>query len=80
MESVILTTPLLVVLYAVALIFGLIGLKKQAGMVAPSLSVILCLLTSGYALLKGASLFEVAIVLLVFLAVNLLIFMRKGEK
>jgi len=80
MESIILSSPLLAVLYAIALIFSIAGLKKPSGAILPSVSIVICLLTTGYAILKGASIFEIAIVLLVFLAVNLLIFTRKGEK
>ena len=81
MESVILSSPLLAVLYAIALIVSVYGLKNPKGTLLPSISIIICLLTSGYAILKGASIFEIVTILLIFLAVNLLIFAREeGDK
>lgn len=80
MESVILSTPILTVLFALSLFLAVIGLKNKAGWFLPTASTVICLAASGYALLKGASLFEVATALLLFLAVNLLILKLRGEK
>ncbi len=81
MESVILSSPFLCVLYGLALLLGLIGLRKKKGMVLSFLSVVLCLSTTFYALIRGATFQEVAIVLLIFLSVNLItIFIERGSK
>ena len=80
MDSVIFNTPLLVILYSFALLFAVIGLKRPLSAVLPFVSIVISLLTTGYAILLGATLFEVALVLLVFLAVNLTVFMQRGKK
>ena len=78
MESVILSSPFLMILYGVALLLSIIGIRKK-GSIFASLSIIICLLTTGYILLKGATLHEAVVILLLFLAVNLNSFKDKGE-
>ena len=80
MNSVILETPLLIVLYGVALIVGVISTKEPQSALLPFSSLVLCVLTSGFALFKGASLYEIATVLLAFLALNLTVFKQRGNK
>lgn len=79
MESVIFSSPFLIVLYCVALFFSIVGLKNKTGVILSSVSVALCLLTTGYALFKGATLLETAIVLLIFLIINLIGFGEEGK-
>lgn len=78
MENIILTTPILIILYGIELFLGIISLNRPTGMILSSISIVLCILTSGYAFLKGASIYEVCIVLLIFLIVNLTIFTKGG--
>ena len=77
---VILNSPLLLILYGVALamvIFELI--TKTTGYVLPLIAFAIVIGATIYALLIGAGLFEVAIVILVFLLLNMFGARRKVE-
>lgn len=80
-ESVIFNDPLLLVGYGIALILCVLGLKgKTWGYVLPTFSACVCMLTTTYALLLGASLYEVGTVLLVFLILNLSVYGQGGRE
>ena len=71
-ESVILNTPLLWILYLLALIFCLFDRKNQATKGAfTALSAFLTVVASAVALILGADMVEVIIVLLSFLLLGL---------
>ncbi|MBQ7323294.1 MAG: hypothetical protein IJW96_01870 [Clostridia bacterium] len=79
-ESIIFNNPLLLVGYGIALIFCVWGIKERIwGYVFPILSACFCVLTTTYALLLGASLYEVGTVVLVFLLLNLSVYAKNGE-
>ena len=79
MDSVILNTPILWVLYGIALILCIIDIKLKAfGYIFHALSVGICIVASIIALFMGASLIEVAIVITIFLIVNLGVYRLKG--
>lgn len=72
-ESVILTSPVLILGYGVALflcIFDLI--THSSGYVMPVFSIFLCVAMILFSLYLGASLMEICIVVLIFLLLNLL--------
>lgn len=71
-DSVILGSPLLIVLYAVALAVCIIGIIwKKTSFITLVFSACLVVCASAYAVISGAALSEVIVVVLVFLAVNL---------
>ncbi len=73
MESVILSTPLLWIGYGIALFLCVCEIiKKATGHVFFVLSLILVLGSTIYALILNASYYEVGIVILIFLIINLL--------
>ena len=72
MESVILASPLAVVLYGIALFLNLFDRHyKMTKGVLTILSCAVCVGATAYAILIGASLWECATVLLVFLLLNM---------
>lgn len=80
MESVILSTPILWIGYAIALFLCLFEIFKRAtGHVFSVLSLALVLGNTVYALILNASLYEVGIVILIFLAVNLIPNLKGGR-
>ncbi len=79
-NSVIFNEPLLLLLLGIALFIGVFDVGKRAsGYVFPLLSALIAIGTLTYAMLLGASMYEVATVLMVFVAVNLLSFGVKAE-
>ena len=71
-ESIIIHSPLLLILYGVALALNIVALKiKATGYVLPLLSAAIVAGASAFALLLGAQLLEILAVVLVFLIVNL---------
>ncbi len=74
-DSIIFNDPLLLILLAVALFLSVFDIfKRSSGYVFPLISIVLTLGVLTYALLLGATMYEVATVLMVFAAVNLLSF------
>lgn len=72
MDSVILQTPLALVLYGIALALCLFDRHyKATGGMATLISTALAVVATVYALLMGASLVECATVLMVFLLANM---------
>lgn len=80
MESVILSTPLLLVGFGLALALCAFGFVKRTGYVIPIVSGVIFTATFTYALLLGATMREVLIVTLVFLAVNMTAFAKGGKQ
>ena len=77
---VILNTPLLLVLYGLALVLVLFELfSKLTGYVLPIIAFVIVVGTTIYALLLGAQLLEVAIFVTIFLLINLFGARRKLE-
>ncbi len=77
MESVILGSSLLVVLYGIAMLICIFDIFKFAsGYVFPLISALIFAGTTAYAVIIGASLEEIGAVTLVFLALNLVAFIR----
>ena len=71
-DSVILNSPIILILYGVALVILIVGLIwRKTGFIMPVLSAALAVCASAYAVISGAALFEVATVIMIFLAVNL---------
>ena len=70
-ESVIIHTPLLLILYGLALALNLFDLVKRTGFLLPVLSAFIAVGASALALLYGASLYETGTVLLIFILINL---------
>lgn len=79
-ESVIFNSYLLLAGYGAAAFLCVFSLIKPSGYIIPVLSAILVAATTAAALLSGAGLLEVSLVLLVFLALNLASFRGKGGK
>lgn len=81
MESIIFASPVLLIMYGVAILICIFDLIKRAsGYVFPILSAAIFVGATVYAFLLGASYEEVGIVILVFLALNLVSYMRhKGD-
>lgn len=72
MESVILRSPLALLAYGTALFFCLYDrVYKATGWLFTVLSAVLAIAASAYSLILGASLWETATVLLVFLLLNM---------
>lgn len=71
LDSVIFSSPSLIALYGIALVITLFEKWQRAGAVLPWAAVILVMVTSGVALIMGASLLETATVIVGFLIVNL---------
>ena len=72
MESIILSSPLAVVLYGIALFLNLFDRNyRMTKGILTVLSCAVCVGATVYAILIGASLWECATVLLVFLLINM---------
>ena len=80
MESMILSTPLLLVGFGLALALCAFAFFKRTGYVIPIISAVIFTATFTYALLLGATMREVLIVTLVFLAVNMTAFAKGGRQ
>ena len=82
MESVIFSSPYLLVAYGIALFFCIFDIvRRSSRYVFLLLSAVICIGTSIAAFLMGAGYTEIGIVMLVFLALNLISFIRhKGDK
>lgn len=79
MESVILNSPIILIGYGLALFFCIFDIvKRSSGYVFPLISVFICLGTTIYALICGATMYEVGSVIILFLVLNLSAF--KGNK
>ncbi|MBS1400971.1 MAG: hypothetical protein KH054_05115 [Firmicutes bacterium] len=79
-DSVIANNPILIVGFIAALLLGGYGLIKKARFCVTGLSVFLFLSTATYALLRGATLYEVGAVAALFFVINLLPLGKKGGK
>lgn len=80
-ESIIFNDTLLLVGYGIALLFCLLGIKgREWGRIFSILSVCICMLTTTYALLLGASLYEVGTMLLLFLIMHLSSYGKNGRE
>ena len=80
MESVILGTPFLCVIFGVALALCVFGIVRRAGYVVRIIAAAVFVAAFTYALLLGATMREVLIVTLVFLAVNMSGFAKGGKQ
>ena len=80
MESVILSSPIIIIGYILALALCLFALLKRAHISVTVISVGLFAASSAYALLRGADLYEVGAVCCVFFIINLLPLWKKGGK
>lgn len=79
-ESVIFNSPVLIAGYSIALFFCVFDLfKHSSGYVFPILSAVSCVATTIAALMLGAELYEVASVIMIFLALNLSVYAGKGS-
>lgn len=80
-ESVIFNSPVLIAGYSIALFFCIFDLfKHSSGYIFPVISAVACVTTTVAALILGAGLYEVALVMMVFLALNLSVYWGKGQK
>ncbi len=78
--SVILSTPILWIGYGTALFLCLYEiLKKATYNLFSLLSIVLTLASTVYALILGASLYEVGVVILIFLVINLIPNIKSGN-
>lgn len=74
---IIFSNPLILLGYGAALLIGIYGMWKQiGGFWLPLLSVVCCVLTTTYALVKGASLYEVGLMMIVFVLVNMSVYQK----
>lgn len=81
MESVILTTPMLLCGYAAAFALCVVSILKKTGFALTAVSVLLFVATSIYALLLGAELTEVAVCAVALFIVNILpIWKGRGDR
>lgn len=71
-ESVIFNSPILLVLYGISLALVLFNMKNRTGAVLTYVSSALTVCSSAYALLLGANLWETAIVIVIFLLINVI--------
>ena len=79
-ESIIFNDSLLLMGYGIAILFYIIGIKgKVGGYLFPLLSVCFCMITTTYALLAGATLYEIGTVLLLLLILNLSVYRKNGR-
>ena len=77
-ESIIFNSPIILVLYGVALLLLVYDLRNRTGAVLPYLSAAIVMGTSAYALVIGALLFETAAVICIFILINL--YKIRGDK
>ena len=82
MESIILNSPLLLLLYGAAILMCIFDfIKRNLGYIFPMLSAVIFVGATIYALLLGAGYVEISNVILIFLALNLSLFlMHKWDK
>ena len=80
MESVILNNPLILLGFLGSLLFCVFGLVRKAKFFVTAVSASLFVVSAAYALLKGASLYEVGTVAAAFFALNLLPLWKKGGR
>lgn len=79
-NSVIFNSPILILLLITALFLCVFDMEKRAsGYVLPLLSILITIGTLTYAMLLGATMYEVATVFILFASVNLLAYGGKGE-
>lgn len=78
MESVVLTNPICIIGFIVALALCIFSLAKKAHYAVTIISVAVFVLTATYALLSGADLYEVGAVAAVFFIINILPKWKKG--
>jgi hypothetical protein len=80
-DSVIFNSPYLLIGYGIALFFCLFAIKKRGtGYIIPIISILVCMATSAAALLLGSSYFELCVVILVFLFLNIYATTGRGGK
>lgn len=79
MESILFTTPILWIGYAVALFLCVFDLLKKTSGLFSALSLLITVCTTTYALILGASIGEASFVVLCFLLLNLLRYWGKKE-
>ena len=77
MESVILTDPVCLIGFIIALALSIFSLVKKTRAVS-AVSVIIFVLTPTYSLLNGADLYETGAVAAVFFIINLIPLWKKG--
>jgi len=82
MTSIVFSSPLIAILYAIAALFCIFDLIKRAsGYVFSIISAVIFVGTTIYAFLLGAGYEEVGLVALIFLMLNLAVFFRhRGDK
>lgn len=81
MESVILSSPMLLCGYAVALALCAFAIIRKTGFVITAISVIIFVATTTCALLFGATLTEVSVCALCFFIFNIIpIWKNRGDK
>ena len=79
-NSVIFNSPILILLLITALFLCVFDMEKRvSGYVLPLLSILITIGTLTYAMLLGATMYEVATVFILFASVNLLAYGGKGE-
>ena len=71
-HSIIFTSPLLMILYGVALVITLLEKRMRTGAVLPWIAAILVMTASGLMLILGASLMETASAIVLFLIISLI--------
>jgi hypothetical protein len=80
-DTVIFNSPYLVMGYVVALFFCLFAIKRRgSGYIIPIISTLLCVGTSAVAIILGASYYEICIVILIFLFLNIYALLGRGGK
>lgn len=78
MESVILSSPLLVVLYLISFALNVFSAMKRTGFSVTAVAILLFVGSTAYALIEGASLYEAGAVAALFFAFRLIA--QTGEK
>lgn len=78
MNTVLLSDPIIITGFVIALSIDIFGLIKKCGVVFAALGYLVFVSTCAYALIAGASLYEVGAVATVFFIVNLLPLWKKG--
>ena len=78
-NTIIFNSPLLLILYAIALALALFELfTKKTGFILPIISFAIVIGTTIYALILGTELLEAAIIIFVFLLINMFGARRKN--
>lgn len=78
MESVILTNPICIIGFIIALALCIFALVKKTHVAVNWISAFIFVFTATYALLKGADLYEVGAVATVFFIINIIPLWKKG--